>query len=1263
MKATRRLPTPKAHKGLGDLYRPSSRAKSLGVDTPDSMSYEIHQSLERLKKAVGNVDDFVQARLKYPSMKALSDALSAEQIDAVALAIYNIEAKRQGIIIGDQTGIGKGRIAAAMIRYGVQQGLKPVFITEKPNLFSDLYRDLKAIGSAHLRPFIVNAKESKTLIKDENGVVVYEPLEKTALDRVLKSAHLPTGFDYVMLTYSQISEGEYNAKGQYVGTSAKLNFVRSMAEKNILVMDESHNAAGESNTGKNLQGIVSASLGVTFLSATFAKRPDNMPIYALKTAMSETNLSNEGLTEAIKKGGVALQEIISSQLVGQGQMIRRERSYEGIEVNYLTTEEFGAEQKQTADAVTGIMRDIIAFQETYVKPEISSLNRIVAAEQGEVKERQGTSKAGVDNSPYFSKVFQAINQMLLAVKAKSVAARAIARLKQGKKPVIAFSNTMGSFLESLQNDDGTPVGDGDKINADFATVLIRGLEGVLRYTVHSANGSQQHELFDISQFSSEAQESYRGIVRKINTSSTGIVISPIDLIIQEIEKAGYSIAEVTGRKYKLVLEERKIKPTGLGKGLGRMEPKSYVGTVQLRKRENTNDAFRRFNDNEVDVLMINQAGSTGASAHAVATRKVPASQVRQRVMIVLQAELDINTEVQKRGRINRTGQLIKPIYDYVSCAVPAEKRLMMMLQKKLKSLDANTSSNQKNSEALLKSDDFLNKYGDVVVLEYLRENPEFNEAIGDPLNLSASKSDSGKTSAAPEDLAHRVSGRVAVLSTREQEEFYEEILRRYHHYLELLLEQDEYDLEVEVQDLKAETQQQTILVANSAGGGSPFSDHTYLEQCEVAVLKKPLTASEVEKKVEKELDGKTPLDYSTDLIQRAKTTILKRVAELEGQEQQKYEQLIGVIAQEKDYQKRQSPQEQQAYLRQREAELREALAAKIQAIKVKYNNEYRYLYELIQYFYPSRQIYVPGDVENASGWKTYGVVLGIKVGGNKRNPFAPSNLSIQLALASSKRQLTIDLGPKNQVLLYSIKGQSPGTSPTFEQTLQGWKGAIAESTKDRNTRYIATGNLLQFFGQLALPRAKLIQFSTLDGKIRKGALLPESYSPKGFDKESQQRIIVPLDKCVPLIRRLSTKGQLVCSHKLVIMVTGGGYRFMVPASRQLGGGIYLDAEVLEYVQGHDFQKVSNLMVAVCTPDKLSSLCEVLGRKLKVSAEVSQQDFQYIESEFSIRKVDDEVKRIEVRPSATDASKLEAEARARRIRIIKMKYKYQNQTSR
>jgi hypothetical protein len=104
--------------------------------------------------------EFVSEKLHYQNGE-ICKALSAEQVDAVALAIYNIEYKKQGMIIGDQTGIGKGRVAAAMIRYGYFNKMKPIFLSEKPNLFSDIYRDLVDIRhrqSEDLVPFIVNGR-------------------------------------------------------------------------------------------------------------------------------------------------------------------------------------------------------------------------------------------------------------------------------------------------------------------------------------------------------------------------------------------------------------------------------------------------------------------------------------------------------------------------------------------------------------------------------------------------------------------------------------------------------------------------------------------------------------------------------------------------------------------------------------------------------------------------------------------------------------------------------------------------------------------------------------------------------------------------------------------------------------------------------------------------------------------------------------------------------------------------------------------------
>ena len=521
-------------------------------------------------------------------------------------------------------------------------------MSEKPNLFSDIYRDLAAIGSESLVPFIVNGRESKTDVKDENGNVIYRAPEKPDQDKVFKNRKLPSGYDFVMATYSQFNSEK--------DKPVKPGFLRAIAQGNIIIMDEAHNASGSSNTGLFFMDILRRCKGVAFLSATFAKRPDNMPLYAIKTSMQDANMTNEELVESIIKGGVALQEVLAAQLVAEGQMIRRERSFEGVEVNYIILDGLKEKHVKIADIVTEVIRDIIEFQQTHVDPMVGQLDKIAAAEGSEIEKRKGTKDAGVDNTPYFSKVFNVVGQMLFSIKAEAVADRAIQRLKEGKKPIVAFANTMGSFIDNLETDDGQPIENGQLVNADFKEVLIKGLQGVMRYTERDATGKSILKEFNISEFSDDAKRRYYDILNKISSISTGITISPIDVIIRKIEDAGYKVAEVTGRKWEV-----------------RMKSNSTSGTVQTRKKINTNDAFRQFNNNEVDCLLINQAGSTGASAHAIVTDRVAKDQVKQRVMIILQPELNINTEVQKRGRINRTGQIYKPIYDYVTSAIPAEK--------------------------------------------------------------------------------------------------------------------------------------------------------------------------------------------------------------------------------------------------------------------------------------------------------------------------------------------------------------------------------------------------------------------------------------------------------------------------------------------------------------------------------------------------------------------------------------------------------------
>jgi hypothetical protein len=1176
--------------GLGETleapYKPASQAcVVLDTQVPDSMAFETQSALDRIRQEVGgDMDNFVLHRLGYPTKKALCQALSAEQIDAVGMAIYNIEARNQGMVIGDQTGIGKGRVAASIIRYATHQGLHPIFLTEKANLFSDIYRDLAAIGSGHLRPFIVNGRESKTDIKDEDGNIVYQALPVNEQHEVFESRQLPSGYDFLVATYSQFNSPDKKPE--------KPGFLMEIAQNNIMILDEAHNSSGSSNTGSFLQGVVANTSGVTFLSATFAKRPDNMPIYAMKTAISDCTMSRDQLVEAITRGGVALQEVLSSQLVAEGQMLRRERSFEGVEVNYISLDDKAEEHKAIADNITEILRDIIAFQGKFIDKEVEDLDKIVAAEGKEMEVRKGTSQAGVDNQPYFSKIFNVINQMLFSLKAVAVAERTIMRLKEGKKPVIAFASTMGSFIETLENETGMPVGDGDTINADFSEVLQRGLDGVLRYTEKDVNGQSVYRTFALSDLPPEAGIVYNDIARRIKNIATGITISPIDVIIQKLQEAGYSVAEVTGRKFALQLNMN----TGMG-------------LVLSRRKINTNDAFRRFNNNEVDVLMINQSGSTGASAHAIPTAKVPASQVRQRVMIVLQAELDINTEVQKRGRINRTGQILKPIYDYVTSAIPAEKRLMMMLQKKLKSLDANTTSNQKQSTKILDVPDFLNKFGDKLVLEYLMENPVINGLLDDPLHLDKSSSDSGgRSEGGIEDAAHRASGRVAVLSTKMQQDFYNEISQRYNDFVEYLQQIGEYDLEVEAMNLQAETVSSRVVKMGN-GSDSAFGDDSVLETVNANVLKKPFTTAELDNLLTESLQGKTSQDIARELSAGYEQFSAQKLLAEQEEEAARYEQLIKDIPTEKKIRKLEGNQVAwNAAIEERRKELLTARQKKMEQLQTKSSNNKEYLLKIFRFFYPGRSISFPVESFSEGNQIVPAVFIGYIVDMKKKNPYVPSQIKLRFAIANSSKYLAIPASYSKDInAIVGVSADMP--QPDRNEILKNWDSYVKETNVDRKIRHVITGNLLQAFSDF---KGKLVSFTTIDNQVKKGILMPEYWDP---GQQVADNVTVPIIKALPLIKSL-VRGNNIDTNNGLSFIKGGSslFKIVVAGSRARGGDIYLDKDLLPLVDGNNFQKTSDKMVAFVEEKDITAFVQVLQTNHGLSMTVNSFQFRQIEKQ-------------------------------------------------
>lgn len=1158
--------------GLGMSYIPASE-KGFILDTtvPDSMGHEMHMAIRKIKRTLGvSLFDYVANKLDYTS-EELVKSLSAEQIDAVSLAIYNIEKRNQGIIVGDQTGIGKGRTAAAMIRYGVKQGMQPIFLSEKTNLFSDLYRDLTDIGSAGLVPFIVNSREGKTNIKDKSGKVVYAAPEKSIQTGIIEDRVLPPKYNFVCATYSQFNQPK---------KPAKQLFLAAVAKGNILVLDEAHNASGSSNTGAFMQQVLRAAKGVCFLSATFAKRPDNMPIYAQKTAMSDSNMSKEDLVDAITKGGVALQEILAAQLVSEGQMIRRERSFEGVEVNYIELKEKAKQQAVIADKITSIVRDIIWFQETYITKQVKQLDKIAAAESKEVETRKGTEKAGVDNIPYFSKVFNVINQLLFSLNAEDVADHAIERLKQGKKPIVAFASTMGSFLENMSKS-------GDEINGDFSIVLEKGLDSVLRYTEKDINGETEGKAFDIADLSPEAQLAYREILEKIEKASSGITISPLDLIIQKIEKAGYKVGEVTGRKLSVQYKNLKSKNT--------------TALVQSRKKENAVDLFRRFNDNELDCLLINQSGSTGASAHAIVTDKVEATEVKQRVMIILQPELDINTEIQKRGRINRTGQILKPIYDYVISSIPAQKRFMMMLKKKLKSLDANTTSNQKSSKSQLESDDFLNKYGDKVVRQYLLEHPELTKSLDNPLKFTGNANDERPI----EGDASKVSGRVAVLPVKEQEVFYKEVIERYNDYVAYLKQSGAYDLEVEILDLKAETIDKKVVIAGK-GGKSVFGNDTFLETCECNVLKKPYRKQELEKLITQQLSGNTADELSSEIVEAHEKYVAQKLKNDVVLVKQKYQELIKEISQEKGYLKIPVYEKAQraAYEKERQQVLETASSESITKLETQSTNRKTYLNNFFSFFKVGHGYYYPSmSFEGEGSSNTYCIFLGFDINTKRNNPYAPSAVKLRFAISDSRKYMVLPASGETAKEIERVQSRSFQLSQSAkERLIDRWEEAIASFTLDRQKRYIITGNILQGASDFS---GKLVSYTAKGKGVQKGILMPEAWSLKDSDTNAGDYVLAPIGKLEKHIVSMRSGVSVSTENKMTLIRSSEEFFTLIMPKSKSHIPIYTDLDLIKLLENtrDGFEMISGNMRAKVSLSKIPKLIKLLGERYSVSIKV------------------------------------------------------------
>lgn len=1192
-------------------YRPHNTAFRLESVAPAAMVEAMDKVLSQIEAQHGSIDEFVKTELGYDTIAETYQALAAEQMDSVAMAIYQMK-QEQALIIGDQTGVGKGRQMAALIRWAVQRGEKPVFITQKADLFSDIYRDLVDVGSGDLVPFIFN---SDGAMVDSKGNTVHKPLSSAEMAKVFASGALPEEYDFAVLTYSQVNTGdavsqqemEEAAKKSGARTkksknvkngkaTPKATFLRAIAKDNYLFLDESHTAAGSSNTGAYLQSILRGAKAATFASATFAKRPDTMPLYAIRTAMSQAKVDPDKMISIIEKGGVTLQEIMSRELTNAGQMVRRERDMSDVVTDWktITDPETVRRARENYDRTIAAFNAIIKFQEDYVKPMIEALDMELAVMAESAGVKRGTDKMGVENVPFASKTYNYTKQLMLALKVNAIADEVEAEINAGRHPVIALESTMESSIKDYAA--------GEIIDEPtFSASLLKGLDTVMQYTVKDEDGNERHERYSPQALGPAGEKAYYELQNFIRESTSDIFISPLDAIIERLNKKGYKVGELTGRNMYVERNDD-----------GRV-------VVKRRTDKDKKKMQREFNSGVLDVLILNKSASTGISLHA--SEKF--SDQRQRSMIIAQPLSDINDYMQMIGRIDRTGQVHRGYYINLGLPVPAENRFLMMLSTKLKSLNANTTTSQDNESNDVEAPDLLNKYGSQVVVEYLRDNVDIYEKMGTPLKkgglgggrVQASELEDYKPQ---EDDARKITGYVALLATKEQEEFYDDVVRRYNELIKYLNDTGSNDLKITVMPLRATTIEKRI---SSEGidpdGNNPFARNSFVEKVEMDVLRKPMKADEIRKVIEQINRGASPAEYLESVLETIRNEDEARIAAEEERYEKAKAKAVEDIAKQTDKingQKKRSDEEKRVAIENFIAETNEKVENKHNDNVVRLNQSSDQIMRRLRMFEVGKSYLVPDNLEAmVFDFATPAIFCGYRT---KDSKITASTTLAVFATLDGRRRIEIKLSQIDA--LRSIdKVTNDNWDAARATTLDNWDSQIPSET--RKIGFIMTGNILQAIADTqdeygGYP-GQLISYTDIDGNVHDGILMPDKWNASMLKTSG-----APLSSRLQQIKDYTP----ITSHDGKVEIMGSSWAKMfyltVPKTKK-DGAVYYENKTLLRAAGGNFYPYRGKLRADIPEERI---IEVVKELTKLGVKVKDDTTDILQRNGIGAYTDDEV---------------------------------------
>lgn len=641
---------------------------------PDSSTFVPPELFEAQQQAILKIpmklrkdwDNWVSNNLGI-SQEKLWEGYSSEQIDSIGIAIYNFE-NTKNFFIGDETGIGKGRILSGISRWAWNQGKKVLFFTEREHLISEFWKDLYHTNNIEVIKSPISF-HSKSKVFNLDSEVELKGTKKIITE--IENNGFNPETNLVMTNYSQISLKQHKAK--------KLQHLLDYAKDAILIMDECHNATGDSNTKDILIAIKDVAINTVFSSATYLKDESQLDLYESSFNLDPSTIKI--LRRTLKNDRTdTLRKVFTYELTKSLQFWRREHEplVDAYHTLFCDNEEYSNQVIQRySETINGLFKIVNTINQD---PSLES---------------------NVTTNAWFAlgaTINRLSRNLLLVLKLDTVIASVKEQIKNNRKAVIVLDSTLASLVQKISTKESEDLDENQEEITDFKEGSIFNFQRAIRFIIDEVLG----EALKSPYLHPDIKKSYDELIEKTDLFAN-LSLSPIDTLLQAFEEANIRCGEISGRTFRLNNE-------------GKIE--------KLPKKAKT-QIVAQFNNGESNVVIITRAGASGISLHASAAFK------DQKVRVLYELEITNRPtyRLQFMGRVNRKNQVEKPLFFLVVTKLPFEQRILNVEQRKLQKLQSHISGDTDKMEQT-SIINFYNDHTEEAALLFLQNNKSLAYQMG-----------------------------------------------------------------------------------------------------------------------------------------------------------------------------------------------------------------------------------------------------------------------------------------------------------------------------------------------------------------------------------------------------------------------------------------------------------------------------------------------------------------------------------------------------